>query len=128
MTAATGRNFPPARRSDLFPTLGVPALTQFLNDLFSTLVRLVMIVSGLVIAGLLLVAALVAGGGLLAWSKLTGRKPVLRFAGVDPFAAVAAMRARSAGAARPGPGAAPRRPQRVEVIDIEAREVPERRD
>ena len=101
-------------------------MTQFLNDLLSTLIRLVMIVSGIVMAGLLLVVALVAGGGLLLWSLLTGRKPVVRFAGVDPRAAMAAMRARAQ--ARPSGGPAPRRPQPVEVIDVEARELPERRD
>ena len=99
-------------------------MSQFLNDLFSTLIRLVMIVSGIVMAGLLLVVALVAGGGLLLWSLLTGRKPVLRFAGVDPRAAMAGMRQR----AQARPGSPPRRPQPVEVIDIEAREVPDRHD
>lgn len=99
-------------------------MTQFLNDLFSTLIRLVMIVSGLVVAGLLLAVALVAGGGMLLWSLLTGRKPVVRFAGLDPRAAMSGMRSR-AQAARPGPS--PRRAQPVEVIDVEAREVPEQR-
>lgn len=97
-------------------------MTQFLNDLFSTLIRLVMIVSGLVVAGLLLAVAVVAGGGMLLWSLLTGRKPVVRFAGIDPRAAMSGMRAR-AQAARPSP----RRAQPVEVIDVEAREVPDAR-
>ena len=101
-------------------------MTQFLNDLFSTLIRLVLIVSGLVVGGLVLLLALVMGAGLLVWSLLTGRKPVFRFAGLDPRATMAGMRARAnAHAPRRQPS---QRPQAVEVIDIEAREVPDRRD
>jgi len=100
-------------------------LTQFLNDLFSTLIRLVLIVSGLVVGGLVLLLALVMGAGLLVWSVLTGRKPVFRFAGLDPRATMAGMRAR---ANAHGSRRQPSRPQAVEVIDIEAREVPDRRD
>lgn len=100
-------------------------MTQFLNDLFSTLIRLVLIVSGLVVGGLVLLLALVMGAGLLVWSLLTGRKPVFRFAGLDPRATMAGMRAR---ANAHGARQQPRRPQAVEVIDIEAREVPDRRD
>ena len=100
-------------------------MTQFLNDLFSTLIRLVLIASGLVMGAIVLVLALVMGAGVLVWSLLTGRKPVVRFAGLDPRATMAAMRAR---AQAQGPAGAPRRAQPVEVIDIEAREVPDRRD
>ena len=99
-------------------------MTQFLNDLLSTLIRLVLIVSGLVVGGLVLLLALTMGAGLLVWSLLTGRKPVFRFAGLDPRATMAGMRAR-ANAHAPRQ---PRRAQAVEVIDIEAREVPDRRD
>jgi hypothetical protein len=100
-------------------------LTQFLNDLFSTLIRLVLIVSGLVVGGIVLLLALTLGAGVLVWSLLTGRKPVFRFAGLDPRATMAGMRARAQAHAPRQPG---RRAQPVEVIDIEAREVPDRRD
>ena len=93
-------------------------LTQFLTDLLSTLIRLVLIASGIVMAGVVLVLAIVFGAGVLVWSLLTGRRPQFRFHRMDPRATMASMRSRARAS-----HSAPRRPPVVEVIDIEAREV-----
>ena len=94
-------------------------MTQFLNDLLSALIRLVLIASGIVMAGLVLLLAITFGAGVLVWSLLTGRRPQFRFPGMDPRATMAGMRAH----ARAHTHTAPRRPPVVDVIDIEAREV-----
>lgn len=75
----------------------------------SAVLRLLVIAAGLVFAAVLLLAGLVFTLLLLVWSLLRGRRPrVVRFR-VDP----------GFGTQR---GAAP---PRGEVVDIEAREVPE---
>ena len=94
-------------------------MTQFVNDLLSALIRLVLIASGIVMAGLVLVLAVTFGAGVLVWSLLTGRRPQFRFRGMDPRATMAGMRTR----AHARTHTASRRPPVVDVIDIEAREV-----
>jgi hypothetical protein len=92
-------------------------LSQFLKNVLSALIRLVLITSGIVMAGIVLVLAVVLGAGVLVWSLLTGRRPQFRFQRMDPRATMAGMRARAQ-------AHAPRRqPRAVEVIDIEAREI-----
>lgn len=90
-------------------------MTEFLNGVLSALIRLVLIASGVVMAGLVLVVGVGFGAFVLVWSLLAGRKPRFRFQHVDPRAAMAGTRARAQ---------APRqRPHASEVIDIDAREV-----
>lgn len=91
-------------------------MTQFLKDVLSTLFRLALIASGIVMAGLVLVLAVGLGASVLVWTLLTGRRPQWRFQRMDPRATMAGMRARAHANAQ-------RRPQAVEVIDIDAREV-----
>lgn len=93
-------------------------MIQFFRDVLATLIRLVLISAGIVMAALVVVLAIVTAGGVFLWSLLTGRRPTVRFAG--DFATMASRMRRTAG--RP----APSRPPAVEVIDIEAREIPER--
>ena len=84
----------------------------FIQRLIHTLLRLLLIGVGLVFAALLLAAGLVFTLVLVVWSLLRGRRPrVVRFR-VDPRSPFAGMRR--------GPPA-----QQGEVVDIEAREVPE---
>ena len=92
-------------------------MTQFLNDVLSTLIRLALVASGIVMAGLVLVMAVGFGACVLVSSLLTGRKPRFRFQQMDPRTTMAGMRARAQGHT-PRP-----RPQALDVIDIEAREV-----
>ena len=94
-------------------------MNSFFRATVSTLVRLTLITAGVVMAGLVLVLALVLGAGVMLWSLLTGRKPVMRFR-MDPRATMAGMRARAHSHA---PTRQPARP--VEVIDLEAREIKE---
>jgi hypothetical protein len=80
-------------------------LPTFIPRFLSVLLRLVVIAAGLVFAGVLLVAGLVFTVLLLGWSLLRGRRPrVVKFR-VDP----------SFGARR----------EHADVVDIEAREVPD---
>ncbi len=82
-----------------------------IQRIVSTLLRLLLVCMGLVFAAFLLVAGLTLTLLLLVWSLLRGRQPrVVRFR-VDPRSPFAGM--------RPQP-----RP-RGEVVDIEAREVPD---
>jgi hypothetical protein len=83
----------------------------FMQRLFSFLLRLVLIAMGLVFTAALLGAGLVFTVLLLVWSLLRGRRPrVVRFR-VDPRSPFAGM--------RPNPRA------QGEVVDIEAREIPD---
>ncbi|MBC7956757.1 MAG: hypothetical protein H7Y33_12930 [Cytophagales bacterium] len=77
----------------------------FIRRIFSTLLRLLVIAVGLVFAAVLLAAGLVFTVLLLVWSLLRGRRPrMVKF--------------------RVNPGFdAP--PGRGEVVDIEAREIPD---
>ncbi len=84
-------------------------MLTFIRRLVTTLLRLLVIAAGLVFAAVLLVAGLVFTLLLLVWSLLRGRRPrVVKFR-VDP----------SFGAHR-GAG-----PASGDVVDIEAREVPD---
>jgi len=84
----------------------------FLQRLLGALFRVLMICIGVVFAGILLAAGIVFTLVLLAWSLLRGRRPrVVRFR-VDPRSPFAGMRR--------GPAEAP-----GEVVDIEAREIPD---
>lgn len=84
-------------------------MLTFIQRFVSAVLRLLVIAAGLVFAAILLVAGLVFTLFLLAWSLLRGRPPrVVKFR-VDP----------SFGAHH-GAG-----PAGGEVVDIEAREVPE---
>lgn len=84
-------------------------MLTFIQRFVSAVLRLLVIAAGLVFAAVLLIAGLVFTLFLLMWSLLRGRPPrVVKFR-VDPgFGA-------QHGAAQP----------RGEVVDIEAREVPE---
>jgi hypothetical protein len=84
----------------------------FLQRLLGTLLRVLLVCIGVVFAAILLAAGIVFTLVLLVWSLLRGRRPrVVRFR-VDPRAPFAGMR-RGADQAR------------GEVVDIEAREVPD---
>lgn len=93
-------------------------MIQFFRDVLATLIRLVLISAGLVMAALVVVLAIVTAAGVFLWSLITGRRPTVRFGG--DFATMTSRMRRTTG--RPGPA----RPPAVEVIDIEAREIPER--
>lgn len=83
-----------------------------LPRLFTTFLRLLLVAVGFLFALLLLAMGVVATLALLVWSLLRGRRPrIVRFGGPGrpPF-----------GAAHPGPQAPV-----GEVVDIEAREVPD---
>ena len=80
-------------------------MSTFIQRFFSVLLRLVVIAAGLVFAAILLLAGLLFTVLLLVWSLLRGRRPrVVKFR-VDP----------SFGARR----------EHADVVDIEAREVPD---
>lgn len=84
-------------------------MLTFIRRLVTSLLRLLMIAAGLVFAAVLLVAGLTFTLLLLVWSLVRGRRPrVVKFR-VDP--GFGAFR----GAAQP----------RGDVVDIEAREVPD---
>ena len=84
----------------------------FIQRFISVVSRLLLVAAGLVFAACLLVAGLVLTLLLVGWSLLRGRRPrVVRFR-VDPRSPFAGMRRSPAEA----PG---------EVVDIEAREVPD---
>lgn len=87
-------------------------MVTFLQRLLGTLLRVLLVCIGVVFAGILLAVGLVFTLLLLVWSLLRGRRPrVVRFR-VDPRSPFAGMRR---GPAEP-PG---------EVVDIEAREIPD---
>jgi hypothetical protein len=89
-----------------------PCLLIFVQRFISVVLRLLLVGAGLVFAACLLVAGLVLTLLLVGWSLIRGRRPrVVRFR-VDPRSPFAGMRR---GAAE-GQG---------EVVDIEAREVPD---
>jgi hypothetical protein len=99
-------------------------LIQFFRDVMSTLVRLVLISAGLVMAALVVVLAVVTAVGVFLWSLITGRKPVIRFGGPAQWSAMAArMQARARSAPANG---RPRGQTAIDVIDVEVREVPDR--
>lgn len=93
-------------------------MTELLRVLMATLFRLTVTAVVVVFGTLLVLLGLVVAAGVLLWSLVTGRKPVFAFR-MDPRATMASMRER-AGAS----GARPARPS-AEIIDIEAREVPD---
>jgi hypothetical protein len=83
---------------------------NFLSRIVSALLRLVMVVVGLAFGLLAVLFGLVLAFWLIVWSLLRGRKPkVQRF---------------RMNAGQPFGGMRPRAPQ-GEVVDIEAREVPD---
>ncbi|MGY4829849.1 hypothetical protein ACVNIS_14870 [Sphaerotilaceae bacterium SBD11-9] len=80
-----------------------------MQRIFSFLLRLVLLAMGLVFAASLLVAGVVFSLVLVVWSLLRGKRPrVVRFR-VDPRSPFGGMRTEPRG----------------EVVDIEAREVPD---
>ena len=88
-----------------------PRVLTVIQRIVSTLLRLMLVCMGLVFAAFLLVAGLTFTLLLLLWSLLRGRPPrVVRFR-VDPRSPFAGMR--------------PQPARRGEVVDIEAREVPD---
>ena len=89
-----------------------PFLQQLLSRVFSTFLRLLLVAVGFFFALLLLALGVAATLALLVWSLLRGRRPrIIRFGGVggSPF-----------GAPRHEPAAGA-----ADVVDIEAREVPD---
>lgn len=89
-----------------------PRLLIFIQRFISVVLRLLLVAAGLVFAACLLVAGLVLTLLLVGWSLIRGRRPrIVRFR-VDPRSPFAGMRR--------GPAEA-----RGEVVDIEAREVPD---
>jgi len=93
-----------------------------MTALFSLLLRVVLAVAGaLLLLGLLALAA-VTVLALTVWSLLRGRKPVLDF---SAFAKARAFRAGQGFGPGFGQGASRRHAPAADVVDIEAREVPE---
>lgn len=91
---------------------------QFIQRLSGTVLRLVLLAAGLVLAGVLLLVGLAAALGLLVWSLLRGRRPAMVFR--------AAQRP-SWGRMRQGRAAAPASARSADpgIIDVEMREVPD---
>ena len=82
-----------------------------MQRLFSLLFRLLLIAFGLVAGAVLLVSGLVAGLLLVLWALVRGKRPTVTRFKVDPRAFRAGM---------------PQRPvPQGDVVDIEAREVPD---
>jgi hypothetical protein len=89
-----------------------------LGGTLALLGRLLLMVAGAVLFVSALVAAVIASVVLLVWSLLTGRRPALvQFAD-------GRWRFRAHRTARPAGAPAPRAPGSGDVIDIEAREIP----
>ncbi|MET0517847.1 MAG: hypothetical protein ABW005_03320 [Burkholderiaceae bacterium] len=86
-----------------------------LSALISAALRLILTAATVLLVLALMAVALVSLLGLLLWSLIRGRRPTIDLSG---FA-----RARQFRAGRPGAAAAA--PPRGEVVDVEAREVPE---
>lgn len=95
-------------------------MAELLRVVMSTLFRLTVTAVVVVFGTLLVVLGLFVAAAVLLWSLVTGKKPVFAFR-MDPRATMAGMRQRAAGA-----GATRSRPS-AEVIDIEAREIPEKK-
>ena len=93
-------------------------MLQFIQHLSRTVLRLVLLAAGLVLAAFLLLVGLVAALGLVAWSLLRGRRPAMVFR---------APQRPSWGRMRPGRAAAPSSARSADpgVIDVEMREVPD---
>ena len=84
-------------------------MLTFIRRLVSALLRLLMVAAGLVFAAVLLVAGLTFTLLLLGWSLVRGRRPrVVKFRAAPGFG----MRREAA-------------PPQGDVVDIEAREVPD---
>ena len=85
-------------------------MIQFLEQLLRTVFRLAMVVAGLVFGAVLLFIAAGFTVAFVLWNLLRGRRPAMKWQRVDPRAW--SGRGRAA-------------PPRGEVLDIEAREVPD---
>lgn len=85
-------------------------LSTFVSRVVSALLRLVLVAAGLVFGLMALLAGLVLAFWLIVWSLLRGRKPQVRHFRMKPTS--------------PFGGMGTRAPQ-GDVVDIEAREVPD---
>lgn len=83
---------------------------SFLNRVVYALFRLALVAFGVVFGLLALLAGLALASGLVVWSLLRGRKPTIARFRMNP--------------SHPFGGARPREPK-FDVVDIEAREVPD---
>lgn len=91
----------------------------FFARLLSLLLRLVLVLAGLAFGAVVLVAGLVLATFIVIWSLLRGRRPQLMRFRMRPGAHFGGPRG---GAAFGGMG---RSPAPGEVVDIEAREIPD---